>query len=78
MDHYGLRQKQLSGILISYCIFAYYLLYPKIYLAGLRSGRQGEQCETIVRFPRLFEKYPFPILINSACLKLAEVFRGNQ
>ncbi|XP_064476425.1 integrator complex subunit 7-like isoform X2 [Ornithodoros turicata] len=42
---------------------------------GLRSGRIGEQCETIVRFPRLFEKYPFPILINSACLKLAEVFR---
>ncbi|XP_075559096.1 integrator complex subunit 7-like isoform X2 [Dermacentor variabilis] len=42
---------------------------------GLRSGRLGEQCETIVRFPRLFEKYPFPILINSACLKLAEVFR---
>ncbi|KAH8037863.1 hypothetical protein HPB51_018351 [Rhipicephalus microplus] len=41
----------------------------------LRSGRLGEQCETIVRFPRLFEKYPFPILINSACLKLAEVFR---
>ncbi|KAL3197580.1 hypothetical protein MRX96_044848 [Rhipicephalus microplus] len=45
---------------------------------GLRSGRLGEQCETIVRFPRLFEKYPFPILINSACLKLAEVFRGGQ
>lgn len=28
-----------------------------------------------MRFPRLFEKYPFPILINSALLKLADVFR---
>ncbi|XP_063222620.1 integrator complex subunit 7 [Bacillus rossius redtenbacheri] len=42
---------------------------------GLRSGRVGEQCEAIVRFPRLFEKYPFPILINSSVLKLADVFR---
>ncbi|GFY39151.1 integrator complex subunit 7 [Trichonephila inaurata madagascariensis] len=42
---------------------------------GLRSAKVGEQCEAIVRFPRLFEKYPFPILINSACLKLAELFR---
>ncbi|KAF8777907.1 Integrator complex subunit 7 like protein [Argiope bruennichi] len=42
---------------------------------GLRSTKVGEQCEAIVRFPRLFEKYPFPILINSACLKLAELFR---
>ena len=32
-----------------------------------------------MRFPRLFEKYPFPILINSGMLKLAELFRqgGN-
>ncbi|KXJ24710.1 Integrator complex subunit 7 [Exaiptasia diaphana] len=46
---------------------------------GLRSGKAGEQCESIVRFPNLFEKYPFPILINSASLKLAEVFRtGNN
>ncbi|XP_069697826.1 integrator complex subunit 7 [Periplaneta americana] len=46
---------------------------------GLRSGRVGEQCEAIVRFPRLFEKYPFPILINSSLLKLADVFRvGNN
>lgn len=29
----------------------------------------------IVRFPALFERYPFPILINSAFLKLADVFR---
>ncbi len=42
---------------------------------GLRSPRIGEQCESIVRFPWLFERYPFPILINSACLKLAEVYK---
>ncbi|XP_012280539.1 integrator complex subunit 7 [Orussus abietinus] len=42
---------------------------------GLRSAKIGEQCEAIVRFPRLFEKYPFPILINSSLLKLADVFR---
>ncbi|XP_050434342.1 integrator complex subunit 7 [Adelges cooleyi] len=42
---------------------------------GLRSNRVGEQCEAIVRFPRLIEKYPFPILINSSFLKLADVFR---
>ncbi|CAG0903958.1 unnamed protein product [Darwinula stevensoni] len=42
---------------------------------GLRSTKVGEQCQAIVRFPRLFEKYPFPILINSAFLKLADVFR---
>ncbi|XP_060103067.1 integrator complex subunit 7 [Heteronotia binoei] len=46
---------------------------------GLRSGKIGEQCEAVVRFPRLFQKYPFPILINSAFLKLADVFRvGNN
>lgn len=46
---------------------------------GLRSSRVGEQCEAIVRFPRLIEKYPFPILINSSFLKLADVFRlGNN
>jgi len=43
--------------------------------AGLRSGKVGEQCEAIVRYPELFEKYPFPILINSAFLKVADVFR---
>ncbi|XP_071833474.1 integrator complex subunit 7-like isoform X1 [Apostichopus japonicus] len=45
---------------------------------GLRSNKVGEQCEAIVRFPRLFEKYPFPILINSAFLKLADVFRDGS
>ncbi|KAL1464671.1 hypothetical protein WDU94_004298 [Cyamophila willieti] len=45
---------------------------------GLRSSKIGEQCEAIVRFPTLFEKYPFPILINSSFLKLADVFRGGN
>ena len=45
------------------------------FIPGLRSAKPGEQCEAIVRFPRLFEKYPFPILINSAFLKLADLFR---
>ncbi|XP_041351587.1 integrator complex subunit 7-like [Gigantopelta aegis] len=46
---------------------------------GLHSGRIDAQCEAIVKFPKLFEKYPFPILINSALLKLADVFRtGNN
>uniref|UniRef100_A0A8C2QFP6 Integrator complex subunit 7 n=1 Tax=Cricetulus griseus TaxID=10029 RepID=A0A8C2QFP6_CRIGR len=46
---------------------------------GLRSGKLGEQCEAVVRFPRLFQKYPFPILLKSAFLKLADVFRvGNN
>lgn len=42
---------------------------------GLRSTKIGEQCEAIVRYPKLFEKYPFPILINSSFLKLADFFR---
>ena len=45
---------------------------------GLRSGRLGEQSEAIVKFPRLFTKYPFPILINSALLKLADIFRQSS
>ncbi|XP_061668634.1 integrator complex subunit 7 [Syngnathoides biaculeatus] len=46
---------------------------------GLRSGKPGEQCEAVVLFPKLFLKYPFPILINSAFLKLADIFRlGNN
>ncbi|KAK7492311.1 hypothetical protein BaRGS_00016408 [Batillaria attramentaria] len=45
---------------------------------GLRSGRIGVQCEAVVKFPRLFEKYPFPILINSALLKIADVYRGGN
>ncbi|XP_059355051.1 integrator complex subunit 7 [Carassius carassius] len=46
---------------------------------GLRSCKLGDQCEAVVLFPKLFQKYPFPILINSAFLKLADIFRlGNN
>uniref|UniRef100_A0A336MZS9 Integrator complex subunit 7 n=1 Tax=Culicoides sonorensis TaxID=179676 RepID=A0A336MZS9_CULSO len=45
---------------------------------GLRSTKIGEQCEAIIRFPTLFDKYPFPILINSSFLKLAEFFHGGS
>nr|CAB3256489.1 integrator complex subunit 7-like [Phallusia mammillata] len=46
---------------------------------GLRASKVGEQCEAIVRFPSLFARFPFPILINSAFLKLADTFRtGNN
>ncbi|XP_074033531.1 integrator complex subunit 7 [Leptinotarsa decemlineata] len=46
---------------------------------GLRSAKVGEQCEAIVRFPKLFEKFPFPILINASLLRLSDVFRiGNN
>lgn len=51
--------------------FTYYIF------AALRSSKVGEQCEAIVRFPKLFEKYPFPILINSSFLKLAEFFQNG-
>jgi integrator complex subunit 7 len=57
------------------CILMISLIYAFLLKLGLRSGNVGEQCEAIVRFPRLFEKYPFPILINSSFLKLADVFR---
>lgn len=67
-----LRTCWKAGIGLIYEVSLKYAFDPP---TGLRSVRIGEQCEAIVRFPRLFEKYPFPILINSALLKLAEVFR---
>lgn len=43
--------------------------------AGLRSTRVGEQCEAVVKFPLLVDQFPFPVVINAAFLKIAEVFR---
>jgi len=56
-------------------VFARFINNTYFVYVGLRSGKVGEQCEAIVRYPELFEKYPFPILINSAFLKVADVFR---
>jgi len=49
-----------------------YKLHQRV---GLRSTSIGEQSEAIVQLPSLINQYPFPILINNAFLKLAEVFR---
>lgn len=45
---------------------------------GLRSGKLVDELQAIVKFPDLFSKHPFPILINSACLKLAKLFRSSS
>ncbi|ESO09949.1 hypothetical protein HELRODRAFT_190339 [Helobdella robusta] len=44
---------------------------------GLHSLRIGEQCAAIVRYPELFEDYPFPIMIKSSFVKLSNVFRSG-
>uniref|UniRef100_A0A5K3F0T7 Integrator complex subunit 7 n=3 Tax=Mesocestoides corti TaxID=53468 RepID=A0A5K3F0T7_MESCO len=46
---------------------------------GLSSPNLGEQCKTIAEFPSIFEQFPFPVVINSIFLKIAELFReGNN
>ena len=77
------KNKNKNKISTALCFFLHvvhiYANYqPHLFLSpGLRSNKPGEQCEAIVRFPSLFEKYPFPILINSAFLKLGDVFRNG-
>lgn len=68
------------SILVFFLSFQFHIISKSFFcVAALRLGRVGEQCEAIVRFPRLFEKYPFPILINSSFLKLGDIFRmGNN
>ncbi|KAH9421843.1 Integrator complex subunit 7 [Dermatophagoides pteronyssinus] len=45
---------------------------------SLHSSSIGDQCEGIVKVPSLFERYPFPILINAASLKLSELFQEGS
>lgn len=45
---------------------------------GLQSSNIGDQSEAVVRFSKLFQKYPLPIIINAACLKLSEAFRNGS
>lgn len=49
-----------------------------VVVSGLRSKIVGEQCESILRFEGLFDRFPFPIVINSAYLKLSDVFREGS
>lgn len=42
---------------------------------GLQSQNIGDQSEAVARFTRLFHRHPLPLLINAACLKLAEAYR---
>ncbi|KAF6778694.1 hypothetical protein AHF37_01691 [Paragonimus kellicotti] len=41
---------------------------------GLQSANLGDQCKAIAQFPNLLEKYPFPVVVNSVSLKIAQVF----
>lgn len=42
---------------------------------GLQSQNIGDQSEAVARFTSLFQRYPLPIVIDSACLKLSEAFK---
>lgn len=35
----------------------------------------GKQCEAILFLPKVIEKFPFPIVVNTAVLKLAVLFK---
>jgi integrator complex subunit 7 len=45
---------------------------------GLRSVQVGEQCESILFFGKLLNRYPFPSIVNSSLLKLADLFHGTR
>ncbi|CAK9296351.1 unnamed protein product [Gordionus sp. m RMFG-2023] len=45
---------------------------------GLHSMLIGDQCQAIVKFLQFFDKYPFPIFINAAYLKLANFYRTGS
>ena len=45
---------------------------------GLRSDKVGEQCESILFFAELFSRYPFPSIVASAFVKLADLYHGTR
>jgi integrator complex subunit 7 len=45
--------------------------------SGLRSNKIGEQCEAIVLLGRLLKEIPDAVVINTALLKLADLFRNR-
>lgn len=38
-------------------------------------GIQGSQIQALTNFIHIFEQYPYPVIINTAILKLADWFR---
>jgi len=45
---------------------------------GLRSQNSGEQCEAIMFFGKLIRTYPWPTIVNSTALKLADLYRNGN
>ncbi|KAG1325914.1 hypothetical protein G6F63_011954 [Rhizopus arrhizus] len=41
-------------------------------------GIQGSQIQALTGFNRIFEQYPYPVVINAAILKLADWFRTHN
>lgn len=55
-------------------ISAGFLKILKFTLTGLTSSNLGEQCRSIAEFPDFIKTHPFPIVINSVFLKIADLF----
>ncbi|KAG0043051.1 Integrator complex subunit 7 [Gryganskiella cystojenkinii] len=46
--------------------------------AEYRTQRSAEQLHAIASFPRLFDDFPYPVLISAAILKLADYYRQSN
>ncbi|KAF9897621.1 Integrator complex subunit 7, partial [Lobosporangium transversale] len=46
--------------------------------AEYRTQRPPDQLYAIASFPRLFDEFPYPVIINAGILKLADYFRQSQ
>jgi hypothetical protein len=44
----------------------------------LRSEKVGEQCESILIFAELLSRFPFPSIIASAFVKLADLYHATR
>jgi integrator complex subunit 7 len=42
-----------------------------------RTQRLADQLHAIASYPHLFDEFPYPVLINSAILKIADYFRNR-
>jgi integrator complex subunit 7 len=45
---------------------------------GLFSDNIGSQCEAIVKFTDLFDRFPLPVFVNNGFLKLAKIFQNGS